>query len=253
MRVDSRSQPDFTIVTACFNASKTITDTIASVRAQRDVNIEHIIIDGGSTDGTMDIVQSYKNSFKHVVSEPDRGAYDAMQKGVQLAQGRFCGFLNADDYYAGDRVLYQLKKLLEVRSYFGVSGIVEQIEATGKLRRTIGRYPTRNSDLLWGKFPPHPSTFIRTDLIKAVGGFRHDFVIAGDFDLFLRVKNITDEPMAHLKQVVTKMRLGGLSTKSYVNYAMVGKELFRALDESGYPARRYKMWLRGALKLGELF
>jgi glycosyltransferase involved in cell wall biosynthesis len=253
MNTDRSSQPDFTIVTVCFNASKTIGDTISSVQAQKGVNLEHIIIDGGSTDATVDILNKNRAGFKHVISEPDRGPYDAMQKGLQLAQGRYCGFLNADDYYASDDVLLKFKELLEERSCFGVSGIVEQIESTGKSRRTIGRKPVKDSELLWGRFPPHPATFLKTDLMKAAGGFRHDFIIAGDFDLFLRVKKITDEPMAHLSRVVTKMRLGGLSTKSYVNYAMVGRELFRALDESGYPARRYKMWLRGALKLGELF
>jgi glycosyltransferase involved in cell wall biosynthesis len=248
----AKTTPFMTVITACYNAASTIEQTITSVRDQRTVSIEHILIDGGSTDGTMEIVNRYRSLFSHVISEPDRGVYDAMQKGLLVAKGTYTGFLNADDHYAGNDVLYRLAKVLTEGQYLGISGVVAQIDAKEKTKRTIGRQSISESDLLWGRFPPHPATFLRTELMRQTGGFKHDYVIAGDFDLFLRVRRLTDNPMAHVAWPVTNMRLGGLSTSSLGNYGMVGRELHRALNECGYPASMPRMWLRGLAKLREL-
>jgi glycosyltransferase involved in cell wall biosynthesis len=246
-------QPPFlSIITACYNAAKTIEDTIHSVRNQLGVSVEHIIVDGGSTDGTLEIVNRFRNGFSHVVSERDRGVYDAMQKGLVLARGRFTGFLNADDFYTGNDVLARLAAELKTGKYVGISGVVEQIDEQNKVKRTIGRKPIAAPDLLWGKFPPHPATFLQTDVMTRAGGFKHDYIISGDFDLFLRVLKLSPLPMAHVPWAVTRMRMGGLSTQSLGNYKMVGDELHRALTECGYPASRFKVQARLLKKLTEL-
>jgi glycosyltransferase involved in cell wall biosynthesis len=246
-------RPFLSIVTACYNAAATIEDTILSLRSQQGVKFEHIIVDGGSKDDTMAIVDKYRDGFSYVLSEKDRGVYDAMQKGLMQARGMFTGFLNADDFYASTDTLARLASTLKTEQYFGVSGVVEQIDTTGKVRRVIGRKPVSEADILWGKFPPHPGTLMRTDLMRQAGGFKHDYRIAGDFDLFLRVRKLTSQKMAHVDWPVTKMRMGGLSTGNAAsNYVMVGDELFRALSECGYRASRLKMQTRLLKKFTEL-
>jgi glycosyltransferase involved in cell wall biosynthesis len=246
-------RPFFSIITACYNAAATIEDTIISVRNQTGVLIEHIIVDGQSTDGTMEIVQRHKDGFAKIISEKDRGVYDAMQKGLPLARGHFVGFLNADDFYTGTDVLSRLAAVLQSGDFIGISGVVEQIDANEKVKRVIGRKPLSNYELLWGKFPPHPSTFLRAELMKQAGGFKHDYRIAGDFDLLLRVLKLSPLPMAHVPWTVTRMRMGGLSTQGLGIYNMVSGELLRALRECGYPARSSKIHARLFKKLTELF
>jgi glycosyltransferase involved in cell wall biosynthesis len=244
--------PFFSIVTACYNAASTIEDTICSVRDQRGVSVEHIIVDGKSTDGTMDIVERYKDGFAKVVSERDRGVYDAMQKGLPLTRGHFVGFLNADDFYTGTDVLSRLAIVLQSGNFVGISGVVEQIDVKDHVKRVIGRKPLSHDDLLWGKFPPHPSTFLRAELMKQTGGFKHDYRIAGDFDLLLRVLKLSPLPMAHVPWTVTRMRMGGLSTQGLGIYNMVSGELLRALRECGYPAQSLKIHARLFKKVTEL-
>jgi glycosyltransferase involved in cell wall biosynthesis len=249
----SGDRPLISIVTACYNAAATIEDTILSVRSQKGVGLEHIIIDGGSKDATLAIVEKYRDGLSVVVSEPDRGVYDAMQKGLMHARGIFTGFLNADDFYIHTDTLARLATVLQSGDHFGISGVVEQIDAAGKIRRVIGRKPVSDADILWGKFPPHPGTLLRTELMRQAGGFKHDYRIAGDFDLFLRVRKLTTQTMAHVDWPVTKMRMGGLSTENALgNYMAVGTELFRALTECGYPASRLKMQTRLLRKVSEL-
>jgi glycosyltransferase involved in cell wall biosynthesis len=245
-------RPFLSVITACYNAAKTIEDTIRSVRSQGGVSIEHIIVDGGSTDGTQEIVKRFQDGFSHVLSERDRGVYDAMQKGLVLARGRFTGFLNADDFYTGNDVLARLAVELQTGKYVGISGVVEQIDERGQVKRTIGRKPVSPDELLWGKFPPHPATFLQTDIMTRAGGFKHDYRISGDFDLFLRVLKLSSLPVAHVPWAVTRMRMGGLSTRGLGNYRMVGDELYRALRECGYPASRFKVQARLLKKLTEL-
>jgi glycosyltransferase involved in cell wall biosynthesis len=244
--------PTFSIVTVCFNAETTIAQTIASVQEQRDVRFQHIIVDGGSTDGTMDIVRKHANCIDRIISEKDHGVYDAMQKGLTLAQGKYTGFLNADDFYASPTALARLAAELNAGDYLGITGVVQQINGAGKIIRTIGREPLRLEDLFWGKFPPHPSTYLRTTEMLSAGGFQRHYKIAGDFDLLIRlIKNI-NLPIAHLASPIVKMRMGGVSTGGLSAYQLSSRELVLALRSTGYPANPFKVHARILKKLPEL-
>jgi glycosyltransferase involved in cell wall biosynthesis len=247
------STPFFSVVTVCFNAKETIAQTIDSVRLQRGVSIQYIIVDGGSTDGTLDIINSFSDQIDVIISGPDRGVYDAMQKGLQVSRGTYTGFLNADDYFAGPDVLLKMAAALSGGVCLGVSGVVQQVNGSGTVIRTIGRDPLDLNELLWGKFPPHPATYLVTELMKKAGGFKHHYKIAGDFDLLIRMLKNSPLPLAHLNQPIVKMRMGGASTMGFSAYRISSKELLAALRNAGYPANALKVHGRMLKKLPELF
>ncbi len=175
------------VITVCLNAGATIERTIRSVRAQTGVSIEHILIDGGSTDATMDIVAHYRDGFATVVSERDRGLYDAMNKGLALARGDFTGFLNADDAFAGPGVLASLAAAAARIGGDAAIGDVLQVDALDRPARMIrgDRVPARK--LHRGIAPPHPAFYARTDALRAAGGFDTSYRRAADFDLMARL------------------------------------------------------------------
>ncbi len=250
--VSESLQPMFSVVTVCFNAKATIAQAIESVQAQQGVSVQHIVIDGGSTDGTVELIQSYAERIDTFKSGRDRGVYDAMQKGLELARGQFTGFLNADDYFAGPDVLSKLAQVLRKGHYLGVSGIIEQVNTAGTVIRTIGRDPLSKQDLLWGKFPPHPATYLDTDLMKEAGGFQHHYRIAGDFDLLIRMLKRSSLPLAHIDQKIVQMRMGGASTVGLSAYRLSSNEILAALRGAGYPANVLKIHGRVVKKLPEL-
>lgn len=246
-------QPFFSVVTVCYNAEKTIEQAIKSVQAQRGVSFEHILIDGGSTDGTMEIVGRYAKGMAHITSARDRGVYDAMQKGLLQARGRFTGFLNADDFYASDEVLAKLAEALPGNGFLGVTGMVRQIDINERVKRVVGAKPHDDRELLWGRFPAHPATYLRTDIMRDVGGFDASYKIGGDYDLFLRVRKASQAPLAHVAQPIVIMRVGGVSTGGYASYKLIGDEMLIALAKSGYPVSPFKIRTRFLRKLPELF
>jgi glycosyltransferase involved in cell wall biosynthesis len=245
-------QPTFSVVTVCFNSKATITETIMSVRSQTGVSFEHIVIDGGSTDGTLDILENYRDGIAHIVSEPDEGVYDAMQKGLELANGTFTGFLNADDFFSSQQALLRLLGDFDESECDGLCGVVEQIDENGRTARVIGSAEVTESELLWGKFPPHPGTYLRTEVMKKTGGFGREFRLLGDMDMFLRFKDIAQRKIVFSKETVVKMRLGGLSTRGFATYLAIGQEMLMALNRSGRAASWFKIQLRFLFKLREL-
>lgn len=250
--------PLFSVVTICYNAENTLQDTIDSVAAQKSVSLEHIIIDGGSSDNTMEIVNAQRKKFSTVISEPDNGVYDAMQKGLLQAKGQFTGFLNADDFFASDLALYKLSKPLEntEKEIIGLTGALDQINEDGKVTRKIGKRAFTEKDLKWGGFPAHPTTYFKTSLMKKTSGFDNSFQISGDFDMFLKmlekIKTSPNATIGHVDDIIVKMRIGGISTGGYKSYLTIGRESARALSDNGYPANHLLIQLRGFRKILEL-
>jgi glycosyltransferase involved in cell wall biosynthesis len=196
-----------TIVTVCFNAAATIGDTLSSVARQSMAGVDHIVIDGGSSDGTLSIVDRFPH-VSRLVSERDRGIYDAMNKGLALASGDYIGFLNADDVFAADDSLTRFFAGDQCGLADIISGDVVMVDAAtpDRIVRTYrgGRFsPWR---LRIGDMPPHPATYVRTTVMRAVGGFRDDFRIAGDFDLLARLMLNHGASWAHRPVTLTAMR-----------------------------------------------
>jgi glycosyltransferase involved in cell wall biosynthesis len=199
------------IVTVCFNAADTIEHTIRSVLDQRYEHIEHVIVDGGSTDGTLDIVKRFNGRIKKFISEPDGGIYDAMNKGLHLAQGEVVAFLNADDVYASPTVISDVVAAMHADHTEGVYG--DLVYVGRKNHNRIVRYWRAGE--YWPKafhsgwVPPHPTFFCRTALYRELGGYNPACQIAGDFELMLRFIEKHRIRVQYVPKPFVYMRAGG--------------------------------------------
>ena len=242
----------FSIITVAFNASETIAATLDSISRQKEVDVEIIVIDGGSTDGTIEIVKSYGNAVTYFISEKDDGIYDAMNKGAALASGDIVAFLNADDFYTNDDVLKLVQFAFASDNATVVAGAVEQIDKNHKIVRKIRatNYSTRG--FLWGIMLPHPTTFVSLPLFRKVGKFVTQYKIAGDFDFFIRLINHPEFRLSVLGQTLVKMRIGGVSTAGLGTYKLISSEMKQALKKNGFRHFHWRIDLRGIRKFTEL-
>ena len=199
------------IVTVCLNSAATIEDTIRSVLCQGYGDIEYIIVDGISTDGTLDIISSYKNKISTIISEPDRGLYDAMNKGVLLATGDVIGCLNADDVFAGNDVLSSIIEVFETKNTDAVYGDIVYVDSddTSKVKRYWKPGEYKSGAFYKGWVPPHPAFFCRKEVYATYGHFRDDMRIAADFELMLRFIEKHKIKVSYLPETIVKMRVGG--------------------------------------------
>lgn len=199
------------VVTVCFNSAATIEDTIRSVRDQTYESIEHIIVDGGSTDGTQEIVGSYNGRIKKFISEPDRGIYDAMNKGLAQAAGDIVAFLNSDDVYASSTVIDDIVNAMGVNHADGVYGDLVYVRRHDNPRVLrywcAGEYRPRAFHRGW--VPPHPTFFCRMALYRELGGFHPEYRIAGDFELMLRFIEKNGISVRYIPKPLVRMRIGG--------------------------------------------
>ena len=205
------------LVTVVYNAQDTIRQCIQSVISQNYPHLEYIIIDGGSTDNTLAIIQEYREHIHVLVSEPDKGIYDAMNKGIRLATGDIVGMLNADDHFADDHVLQSVAGLFAQRDteiVYGDMDIIDQHQRTIRKWRS-GEY-NRNSFKL-GFMPPHPTFYCRRNLFDQFGFYSPDHGSAADYELMLRLMYRHQVKSYHLKQVMINMRIGGVSSKNSNN------------------------------------
>lgn len=234
------------IITVCFNSGKTIRDTILSIKNQTFKNIEYIIIDGASTDNTLSIVDEYKFDNIKVVSEPDAGLYDAMNKGVSIATGDVVGFLNSDDFYADSGAIEMIVKYF---AEFGVDACY------GDLCYVRSDNPSKivrfweSSSYVPGLFsrgwvPPHPTLFIRRSLFSSYGLFNLDYKIAADFDLMFRFIEIHAIKTKYIPKVLVHMRLGGTTNKSFLNILKQNFEILSSMRSYGRSPRLFSFFGR---------
>jgi glycosyltransferase involved in cell wall biosynthesis len=243
------------IVTAVYNASSTIADTLASVASQTHSDIEHIVIDGSSTDGTQAIVQSQTQGAVKFISEPDRGIYDAMNKGVAIASGDIIGFLNADDIYAHKGVLAAVVQTMQASNLDAVYGDVSFFNAD-RPDREVRRYRSarfKPSRIAWGWMPAHPAIFLSRKVFERAGPFKTDYRIAGDFEFVARVFHAGALRYRHLAEVLVRMRTGGVSTGSWRNTLLLNREVLRACRENGIYTNPAMILSKYPYKLLEFF
>ena len=222
------------IITATFNCEDTIKDCINSVISQQYDNIEHIIIDGVSTDNTLNIVNSFSNKIAKVISEPDSGIYDALNKGIANATGDIIGLLHADDIFNDNNIITEIAKVFTQNNADSVYGDLQYVAKadTSKVIRYWKSGEFNLGKLKKGWMPPHPTFFVKKDIYNKYGNFDTSFKIAADYDLILRFLGVNGVSTTYLPQIITKMRVGGESNKSLKNILLKMKEDHKALKKN---------------------
>ena len=186
---------------------------IESVLKQDYPNIEYIIIDGGSTDGTLEVIKRYEDRISKLVSEPDNGIYDAMNKGVRLASGDFIGFLNSDDFYPHRGVISLVARYLSESGAETCYGDIYYVDRDNpdRIIRCWRSGPFKRSRFNWGWMPPHPAFFAHRRLFEKYGGFRIELPVTADYELMLRLLYKHQVSTVYIPEVLVHMRTGGNS------------------------------------------
>ena len=223
------------IITVVYNNRNTIKDAIESVLNQTYKNIEYIIVDGASTDGTIDIVKSYGDKITKFISEPDKGIYDAMNKGIALATGDVVGILNSDDFYKSNDILEIVVNEFKKSKIDSVYADLQYVDAvdTDKVIRYWKSRPYNDKLFKKGWHPAHPTFFVRKDIYDKHGLFDMDFKIAADYELMLRFLERYKITTKYIPIVFVRMRVGGESNRSIKNIVIANMESFGAWRHNG--------------------
>jgi len=243
------------VITVCFNSAATIENTLRSVANQTWSDIEHIVVDGASTDATLTILNQYKARLGKLVSEPDKGVYDAMNKGVGLATGDVIAFLNADDVYKDDSVIERVVQQMQTDRLDALYGNVEFFHPGRPLQvvRTYdsGRFNPKR--LGWGWMPAHPALFVRRRVFEHHGKFSEGYRIAGDFEFVARIFKSGKLKYKHLAEVLVRMQTGGLSTSGLKATYLLNSEILRACRQNGIRTNWLMILSKYFFKVRELF
>lgn len=243
------------IITVVRNQRATVEDCLKSVLTQTYANIEHIIIDGASTDGTLEVLQRYQDKVAKIVSEKDAGPYDAMNKGVRLATGDVVGILNSDDFYASPNVIEKVAALFRKSGAEAVFADLVYVRPDN-LDRVVRFYSGARftpDKFAWGEMPPHPTFFVRRELYERYGLFHADYRIAADFELMARFLARHKARYVYLPEVIVRMRLGGISTRNLKSNWVLNREILRACAENGISTNLLKIYSKYFRKVMQLF
>jgi len=254
------------LITACYNSANTIKTAIESVLEQKGVEIEYIVVDGGSSDGTVDIIKEYANKTSDYrlttddftfrwISERDSGMYDAINKGIRMATGDVVGILNADDMFESEDTLAHIVdcfgRVVAVAEAMAAEERVETCRDGGRVDavyadirfvkddlQTTSRYYSAKRwkpwMLQWGKMPPHPSVYISRELFDKLGFYKLGYDIAADYELLIRYLRKAEIRTRYLNECVVRMRMGGKSTRGWKSFMTLNREIVRGNRENGY-------------------
>lgn len=252
--VSDPAAPIISVITVCFNSAGTLAQALQSVADQTWPHIEHIVIDGASRDTTPDILNRFRPHLAQVVSEPDKGIYDAMNKGLARCQGDIVCFLNADDQYASPDVLAHVAREMLAHRLDVLMGDVAFFhpDAPHKVVRRYRSDRFRPERLAYGWMPAHPALFMRREVVKRVGLFKTSYRIAGDFDFIARTFADKNLRYRHLPEVLVNMLTGGASTAGLRAKLLLNREVLRACRENGIRTNLLKILSKYPAKLLEL-
>ena len=239
------------IITVCFNSAIYINSAIRSVLDQSYENIEYIIIDGGSKDKTVSIIESYNGKVDRVVSEPDNGIYDAMNKGIKLATGDIIVLLNSDDFYYNKDVVADVVNLFNCNPNADVViGNVDFVHANDLSNpvRVFNSMRFSPWKMRYGFGPAHPAAFIRRSAYGTVGYYCDNYKTAGDFDWFLRAFLVHDLTYVMLNKTLVRMRDGGASTSGWKSWWVSSKEIIRSLKQNKISSNLFFVFARLPIK-----
>lgn len=242
------------IITACYNSEKTIEDTLKSIQSQTYPDIESIVIDNQSKDKTNEIIKKYSDIVSVHISEPDKGIYDAMNKGIALATGDIIGILNSDDFYVDKFVIEKVAKVFEnqVDSVYGDLVYVNKND-TSKVVRYWKSKKIFDGIFQQGWYPAHPTFFVKRKMYEKYGYFNLDFQIAADCELMLRFLEKHKISSRYLPEVLVKMRAGGESNKGVVNIIKANIESYYAWKVNGLYINPIRFLLKPLSKVSQFF
>jgi glycosyltransferase involved in cell wall biosynthesis len=220
-----------TIITVSYNSEKTLNTTLKSVQNQNYRNIEHIIVDGASSDKTLSIVKKFAH-IKKIISKKDKGIYDAMNKGLKIATGDIIGFLNSDDFYTSNNILSRVAAIFKDNSSLDAC-YADLIYVNPINTNKIIRF-WQSSKFVSGLFakgwcPPHPTFFVRRSVYERFGNFDLNYYIASDVELMMRFLEVQKINARYIPELWIKMRLGGITNKNFKNILIQNKEVLHAL------------------------
>lgn len=244
------------VITITYNSEKTVEDTIKSVVAQDFPNLEYLIIDGMSKDKTLQVVGKYNAYIDKVVSEKDKGLYDALNKGIKTATGEVIGMLHSDDIYANNQVISK------VAQQFAIDPQLEAVYAdlvfvdrndTNKVLRTWKAGEYKEDAFKKGWMPPHPTFFVKKSVYDRFGGFNLDLKLSADYELMLRFIHKEKIKVAYLPEIIVKMRMGGISNTSFFVKLKANLEDKKAWKLNGVKPGWFTTLRKPLKKLGQYF
>lgn len=245
------------IITATYNSSRTLTDTLESVLRQSYTDIDYVIVDGGSKDNTLDIIRQYEPRFggrMRWISEPDKGIYDAMNKGIRMATGDVVGLLNSDDFYTSDDVLENVAKTMSDPNVDAVYGDIHYVN-DDDLTHCVRYYSSRvfrRGLMRMGFMPAHPSFYCRQAIYEKYGTFDTSLRIAADFENLLRLIFVNRIRTKYIPEDFVTMRTGGASSSGMVSHKRILKEHMIAYKQNGVYSNLLLEGLRYLYKIGEI-
>lgn len=239
------------VITVVWNNVEFIQDCIESVLSQNYGGIEYIVIDGGSTDGTLEVIKKFKDRISLIISEPDNGLYDAMNKAIRLAKGEIISILNSDDVFNDDRVISKvMNKFLKDDKLEVLLGEVNLVKRNN-IDKIVRLYPAKRFKpwhLYFGIAPPHPGAFIKSSVYEKYGVYNLSFSLAADFDLFVRMLLLNRNIYRVIDLRIVKMRIGGKSTAEFGSNLKSSQEIYSSLKSHGLFASKAMIFCRFFIK-----
>lgn len=245
--------PAISIITPVFNGADTISDCLASIDRQSCLPFEHIIINGNSTDKTAEIINSFDRPYRRVITEPDKGIYDAMNKGIKLAAGDIIGILNADDFYPTDDILFSVKKIFDNKKINSCYGDLLYVDAdnTDRIIRNWKSGSFHLKKFLSGWMVPHPTFFVRRYIYEEFGYFNLELGSAADYEIMIRFLVKHRITTTYLEKIIVKMRIGGASNKSIFSRLKANRMDRKAWEINGIRPYPWTVFLKPIRKIGQ--
>ena len=241
------------VITACYNSGETLAATLDSVSSQTFAGLEHIVVDGGSTDNTLDIIRAHGKRVTKLLSGPDAGIYDALNKGIQAASGDLVGIMHSDDLYSDPSVLEKVAQFMATAGTDSCYGDLVYVERQDISK--ISRYWRSGSfnaeRFRYGWMPPHPAFFLKREVYSKYGLYDLSFPLASDYELMLRMLYRHRVSCAYLPEVLVKMRCGGASGYGLANTPRMLFENYRAWRSNGLPVNPLTFALKPLRKLSQ--
>ena len=241
------------IITSTLNAESTLVDCLESVKQQTEM-VEHILVDGGSTDSTLAIAEKYGTHLSRIISGPDRGMYDAMNKGIQLAEGDVIGILNGDDFYPSVDTLKKVAAVFDdkqVQACYGDLLYVDEVDTDRIVRHWRSGEFTTPRQFYWGWMPPHPTFFVRRSVYERYGLFNPELGSAADYELMLRFLVRYTINTVYIPKILVRMRTGGVSNASWQNRIRANRMDRKAWQINRLRPYPWTLWLKPLRKVGQ--